>query len=511
MGRLGEARARRFGVRSRPGDDVVSQLALLGLRPDDVTHVANSHFHFDHCGGNEFFPRSTFLVQRRELEAARDPAVLAEKRYAPSAPDFDHPLAYRPVDGEHDVFGDGTVVLIPTHGHTPGHQSLRVRAGKGGGPGAGRRRLLHAGEHGPGPPPGSALGSRTRWPAPSRACETLRDRQGATIIFGHDPAQWRGAAPRAGAARGWLTWPARAGPGDDGRSSGRSALAVVGLAASRWGAKALARRAPAPTPRDLWVAGLPALLLAWLVPFVSLLNASGTAEGPPRKAFMVASAAAILGVLGSDWLINREERRRLGGAAARELAPRRRRPRAGVAGRPVPRRPPGPLIRRRRRGYRAAGRAAPDAQQSAAQASARGPRRSEGAPLAAGHALLDELADHPHEGRVGPRRPGAHEAEAERGGALAGLGIEVVDDLHVVGHEADGRHDHVGDPLGPEGVEVIEDVRLEPRLLRRAAPALVDERPGLVRHRRRHQGARLAELRDVVGARRHRRPGCCAR
>jgi hypothetical protein len=92
-------------------------------------------------------------------------------------------------------------------------------------------------------------------------------------------------------------------------------LAVVGLVLSRVGARALARRA-ASTPRVLWVTGLPALLLAWLVPFVSLLNASGTAEGPPRKAFMVASAAAILGVLGSDWLINREEKQ---GSAARPL------------------------------------------------------------------------------------------------------------------------------------------------------------------------------------------------
>ena len=49
---------------------------------------------------------------------------------------------------------------------------------------------------------------------------------------------------------------------------------------------------------------------------MALLNASGTAEGLPRKAFMVASAAAILGVLGSDWLINREERQH---AAARPL------------------------------------------------------------------------------------------------------------------------------------------------------------------------------------------------
>jgi hypothetical protein len=94
------------------------------------------------------------------------------------------------------------------------------------------------------------------------------------------------------------------------------ALAAAGLVSSRVGAKALARRSPAPTPRVLWVVGLPALLLAWLVPFVSLLNASGTAEGPPRKAFMLASAAAILGVLGSDWLVNRQEKR---GSEARPL------------------------------------------------------------------------------------------------------------------------------------------------------------------------------------------------
>jgi glyoxylase-like metal-dependent hydrolase (beta-lactamase superfamily II) len=195
VGRLGESRARRFGVRSRPGDDVVSQLALLGLGPDDVTHVANSHFHFDHCGGNEFFPRSTFLVQRAELEAARNPMVLAGKRYTPSAPDFDHPLPYRPVDGEHDVFGDGTVVLIPTPGHTPGHQSLRVRAGRS-------PDLVLAAD---------ACYTRENmdrdlipgvyWDAGEMArslarLRDLRDRQGATVIFGHDPAQWRDL-PRA--------------------------------------------------------------------------------------------------------------------------------------------------------------------------------------------------------------------------------------------------------------------------------------------------------------------------
>jgi len=195
VGRLGEGRARRFGVRSRPGDDVVSQLALLGLQPSDVTHVANSHFHFDHCGGNEFFPRSTFLVQRKELEAARDPAVLAEKRYVPSAQDFDHPLAYRPVDGEHDVFGDGVVLLIPTHGHTPGHQSLRVRVGKG------ADLVLAADACYTQENMDRELLPGVLWDAEEMTrslarLRGLRDREGATVIYGHDPAQWRNL-PRA--------------------------------------------------------------------------------------------------------------------------------------------------------------------------------------------------------------------------------------------------------------------------------------------------------------------------
>jgi hypothetical protein len=150
----------------------VSQLAPLGLRPDDLAYVANSHFHFDHCGGNECFPRATFLVQKREMEAARA-AAGSYAGYTPSARDFDHPLDYRLIDGEHDVSDDGTVVLVPTFGHTPGHQSLRIRGHGPGGPVSHRGRVLHAREHGPRSPSG------VLWDAPecrarSRCCATSR-------------------------------------------------------------------------------------------------------------------------------------------------------------------------------------------------------------------------------------------------------------------------------------------------------------------------------------------------
>src|SRR6267142_559040 len=193
IGRLGAERAKRLSVKSKAGEDVVPQLALLGLGPDDVHYVANSHLHFDHCGGNEFFPRATFLVQRPELEAARRPGFVPS--YSPSPIDFEHPLDYQTLDGEHDVFGDGAVVLIPTYGHTPGHQSLLVRAGK-------QAQIVCASD---------ACYTRDNmdrdvlpkilWDAAIMrdslaTLRKLRDRAGATMVYGHDPAQWA-TMPRA--------------------------------------------------------------------------------------------------------------------------------------------------------------------------------------------------------------------------------------------------------------------------------------------------------------------------
>ena len=86
-------------------------------------------------------------------------------------------------------------------------------------------------------------------------------------------------------------------------------LVGLGLVGSWWGATALARRAAGAVPRAAWLAGLPALAPAWLVSFVSLLGGAGTAQGAPRTAFLGASAATILGVLASDGLFSREERR----------------------------------------------------------------------------------------------------------------------------------------------------------------------------------------------------------
>jgi len=187
-GRLGKRVASLFSIRSRQGEDVVGQLATLGLTPDDIRYVVNSHFHFDHCGCNASFPRAQFLVQRAELALART----ERNRY--NAKDWDHPLDYVEIDGEHDVFGDGTVVLLPTPGHTAGHQSLWIRDGG--------RQLVFTGdacytrEH----LEKAILPSNTfdsgRMTDSLTLLRGLRDRKGVELLYGHDAEQWNGL-PRA--------------------------------------------------------------------------------------------------------------------------------------------------------------------------------------------------------------------------------------------------------------------------------------------------------------------------
>ena len=108
-------------------EDIVSQLAKLGYQPSDIRYVVLSHLHFDHAGGNQWLPESTFFLNQGELQAARFPHPATRLGYRKA--DFDHPLNYQEIEGECDLFGDGTVVTIPTIGHTPGHQSLLRRTG----------------------------------------------------------------------------------------------------------------------------------------------------------------------------------------------------------------------------------------------------------------------------------------------------------------------------------------------------------------------------------------------
>jgi N-acyl homoserine lactone hydrolase len=98
-------------------------LADLGHRVDDVDLVVNCHLHFDHCGGNPYLLGRPVFTQRVELAAARTTEyTLPELIDAPG-------LRYEELDGEAEVLPG--VLIVPTPGHTAGHQSVVVRCGDG--------------------------------------------------------------------------------------------------------------------------------------------------------------------------------------------------------------------------------------------------------------------------------------------------------------------------------------------------------------------------------------------
>ena len=119
------ALAAMFTVEMTPDDLPEARLVAAGIDPTSVTHVVNSHLHFDHCGHNGPFADAVTLIQVPEWEAAQHPTKYA---YAGVPLDEIGGGDLRLVEGEVDLFGDGTVVLVPTPGHTVGHQSLLVRA-----------------------------------------------------------------------------------------------------------------------------------------------------------------------------------------------------------------------------------------------------------------------------------------------------------------------------------------------------------------------------------------------
>ncbi len=106
----------------------LEQDAAIGAQVDlaSLTKVVLTHLHFDHAGGSALLPSTLpVFVQRREWEAGGDLEAVARNFFLPR--DYEG-LADQVVlvDGDHDLLGDGSVELLLTPGHTPGHQSVRI-------------------------------------------------------------------------------------------------------------------------------------------------------------------------------------------------------------------------------------------------------------------------------------------------------------------------------------------------------------------------------------------------
>ncbi len=185
--RLGERLAGMFGFeRFGPQDDIGSKLESIDQDPGRIDFIIASHLHFDHAGGNEFIPNAMVIVQRPEWDVGMSPE--GESKFGFYKADFDKGHKIRQVDGEYDVFGDGSVVCLPTYGHTPGHQSLKVRTEQGEvvltGDACSFCRTL-AERRLP-----ARMFNREQMLASLDRLQSLQD-GGAKLIFGHDPGFWK--------------------------------------------------------------------------------------------------------------------------------------------------------------------------------------------------------------------------------------------------------------------------------------------------------------------------------
>jgi N-acyl homoserine lactone hydrolase len=108
---------------------LTDQLAEIGLTPRDITRVAISHTHGDHVGNVAMFVNATILMQQAEyswINSPNGPNDNVNQLMALARQLLGTPKNLQLIDGAADVFGDGSVTLVPTPGHTTGHQSLLV-------------------------------------------------------------------------------------------------------------------------------------------------------------------------------------------------------------------------------------------------------------------------------------------------------------------------------------------------------------------------------------------------
>ncbi|MCE7987887.1 MAG: N-acyl homoserine lactonase family protein [Caldilinea sp. CFX5] len=171
------------------GQDVIAQLASIGLQPDDIDTVISTHYDIDHAGRHAAFTKAHYVVQRvHHVDAATNP------RFAANRPQWDQPMErIRLVDGDTELLPG--LELIETSGHVPGHQSVLVRLPKTGAVllpidavpfGAGFSR--DAPEDGSGSPLGAdaaAIHASTL-----KLLDLVEREQIKLVIFGHDQGQW---------------------------------------------------------------------------------------------------------------------------------------------------------------------------------------------------------------------------------------------------------------------------------------------------------------------------------
>lgn len=203
LGRLAASYAK---PRIEPGHDVPAQLRERGLDSRQLGLVVMTHLHFDHTSGIAEFPSATFVLAAREWEAATTDNRPALRGYRPSH--FDYLFDYRTIDFDgskissyasfgrtFDLFGDGSVRIAFTPGHTPGHCSVIARLRDRDFVIAGDAIYTRAQLEGGDPPPRPV--DMHNWRRSLRELQQFaRTYPQAVIVPGHDPEDWPRLEPR---------------------------------------------------------------------------------------------------------------------------------------------------------------------------------------------------------------------------------------------------------------------------------------------------------------------------
>ena len=113
------------------GKTLVQQLAEIGVEPEQIETIGVSHWHFDHVGQAQHFPEARLLIGKGDAEALRGTPPPDEDSVKALEHWLKGPGKLESVAADHDVFGDGRVMMLKMPGHTPGHSALLVRLASG--------------------------------------------------------------------------------------------------------------------------------------------------------------------------------------------------------------------------------------------------------------------------------------------------------------------------------------------------------------------------------------------
>lgn|GEM_PF-33731 len=182
-----------YSPKMRRDENCVEQLKSIGVRADEITHVLQSHLHLDHTGAIGRFPNATHYVQRAEYEYAFNPDWFSAGAYIRS--DFDRPkLKWHFLDGEKtddfDLFGDGTIRMIFTPGHAPGHQSFLINL-QSTGPILLCIDAAYTMDHWENRALPGLVTSSSDAAKSVNKLHTIANQTGALVVTGHDPDHWR--------------------------------------------------------------------------------------------------------------------------------------------------------------------------------------------------------------------------------------------------------------------------------------------------------------------------------